>query len=221
MSEQTEAIITAVENNDMFAVDRLIKESPQVASTKMEDGASLVLHALYHGHADVAQRLAADRADLDVFEAAAIGKLSRVRELVGAHPKSVKAFAPDGFTALHLAVFFRRLDVVRFLLAQGSDVNAAAGNTANVCPIHSAAATRSAEMVRVILAAGANPDVKQTGGHTALHAAVLHDDRAMVLALLSAGADAGVANDEGKTAHELAGDGGAMAELLQRFIQRC
>ena len=57
------------------------------------------------------------------------------------------------------------------LLAAGAPPDADAVNTFKVRPIHSAAAVRDRTSVRLLLEAGADPNVRQQGGYTPLHTA--------------------------------------------------
>ncbi|GJM23853.1 MAG: hypothetical protein DHS20C16_02680 [Phycisphaerae bacterium] len=193
----------AVNANDLATVDRLLRQNPAFAAENDESGVSLLLSALYRGHADVAARIAEARDALDIFEAAAIGQLQTVRNLFQNDAEVLNGYSADGFTPLHLAVFFGRIEVARYILAHGGDVEASARNDSRVRPLHSAAATRDERMVRVMLSAGANPDAKQTGGHTALHSAAIHGNVPMTIALLASGADPAIQNDEGKSAIDL------------------
>lgn len=212
-----ERIRSAVTSKDLASVERLLHESPALATTRTRDGGSLLLLAKYIQADDIARRIAAVRDEFDIFEAAAMGELPHVRRMIEADPESPAHFSPDGFTALHLAVFFRQMSVARLLLANGADVDAAAQNDSVVRPIHSAAATRDSRPVRVILAAGADPNAKQTGGHTALHSAVLHVNMPMVMSLLGAGADPTIRNDEGRSPREQAAEtnSGPLMALLR------
>ncbi len=193
----------AVCSNDMASVVRMLQDTPALAEARDDGGVSLLLTALYHGHRDLADMIASRRPSLDVFEAAAMGQVDAVRHHVRTDPCAVNSCAKDGFTPLHLATFFGKIDVARFILANGGDVGAAARNPSAVQPLHSAAATGDANVVRVILAAGADPDAKQAGGHTALHSAVVHGNVAMTIALLASGADPSIQNEEGKAASDL------------------
>lgn len=202
-AEVVESFREAVVAGDLATVDALLQESPDLAAIKDENGVAILLLALYLQKTDVAARIAAARDSFDIFEAAAMGKLANVRSCLDADPDALGAYSADGFTPLHLATFFGKMEVVRFILANGGDVDAIARNDSKVRPIHSAAATRDARMLRVILAAGADPDTKQTGGHTALHSAALHGNVPMTIALLAAGADPAMQNDERKSAIDL------------------
>ena len=50
----------------------------------------------------------------NIFEAAATGRIQRVRELLKKDPTLAKAYSPDGWTALHLN--WGHLDIVELLL---------------------------------------------------------------------------------------------------------
>jgi ankyrin repeat protein len=134
--------------------------------------ASPLLQALYEGRAEDAERLRGEQPELDLFEAAAVGDAVRLGELLdaGADPNE---FAPDGFTPLTLAAFFKRPDAARLLIDRGADVELRASHEEiRVLPIHSAAASGgSVEIVRLLLDAGADVNAEQPGGFTALDAA--------------------------------------------------
>src|ERR671933_827542 len=98
-----------------------------------------VLQAIYRGDREQAERLAAGR-ELDVFEAAALGRTERLRELLDADPSLANAWADDGFQPLGLASFFGNVAAARLLVERGAEVNSASRNQMKVMPLHSAAA---------------------------------------------------------------------------------
>lgn len=179
---------------------------------------SKVLAALYAGDTAALDRVLAAGADLDLFEAAALGRADRVRALCRSHPGDIGAWSWDGFTALHLAAFFGTPEVVAILLARGADPAARSRNDMAVQPLHSAVARGKVESARMLLAAGADPDARQHGGWTALQAAAARGDDALVALLLGAGADPTLANDAGDTPASLASAGGhsTVADRLSR-----
>jgi ankyrin repeat protein len=130
--------------------------------------------------------------------------VERVQQLIAADSAAVSGWAADGFQPLHLAAFFGHPSIAAMLIANRADPNSVARNAMAVCPLHSAAANRSCETVRLLLEHGANPNTKQHGGWTALHAAALHNDLNMIRLLLDHGADPHVKSDEGQTAADLA-----------------
>ena len=56
---------------------------------------------------------------LDVFEAAALGEVDRLREILDGEPTSATAYSGDGFTALHFAAFFGGPEAAELLLERG------------------------------------------------------------------------------------------------------
>jgi ankyrin repeat protein len=172
---------------------------------------SPIMQALYAGRRDEAVAMAAD-ADLDQFEAAALGDAARLQEVVTADRGRAREWSDDGFTALHYAAYFGTPEAARILIAAGADVAAVAANDMRVQPLHSAAASASvsgsAETSRLLLEAGAPLDAQQTGGFTPLHEAALNADVPLIDVLLEHGADPGVRSDDGNSAADIARENG-------------
>lgn len=163
-----------------------------------------LLNAVYQGDAAGRDAILAERAPADVFEAAAVGDVARLGELLDADGSLRDAVAEDGFTPLHLASFFGHADAVRALLARGAALEAVAENPMRVRPLHSAAASGDLDVVRLLVGAGAEVDARQEGGFVPLHAVAQNGDSDGVDLLLAAGADASLATDDGRTAADLA-----------------
>ncbi len=102
---------------------------------------SELLQAVYRGDQARVDELLAAGSPLDVFEAAAVGKTERLRELLDQDPSVANAWATDGFQPLGLASFFGHFDAVQLLVERGAEVNSASRNQMKVMPLHSAAAT--------------------------------------------------------------------------------
>jgi uncharacterized protein len=151
---------------------------------------SPLLLALYEGRADDVERLRTESGPLDLFEASALGDVDRLRDLLdgGADPNE---FAPDGFTPLTLAAFFKHPAAVRLLLERGAEVHQRARHEQiKVLPIHSAAANGgSVEIVRALLDAGADVNAQQPGGFRAIDAARQEGHEELERLLLDRGAE--------------------------------
>ena len=153
-----------------------------------------VLQALYRGDRDEAERLAADR-ELTDFEAAAVGRTDRVRQLLDQDPDLANAFGDDGFHPLGLACFFGHVDAARLLLERDADVNALSRNEhIQTAAIHAAAASEGKdestryELVELALDHGADPNLPQGGGFRAIDAARQNGDKRVERLLLERGA---------------------------------
>jgi ankyrin repeat protein len=160
--------------------------------------------AAYWGRDQVLQRLLKEADRLDFWEAATVGATERVRELLEEEPSRVGARSPDGFTALHLSVFFGHPATARVLIDAGADVLARTANALNNQPLHAAVAgsdpAARLACVEILLTAGAAVDEQQSGGFTPLMAAAQNGDDLLVDRLLSAGADPSLVDDEGNSA---------------------
>jgi uncharacterized protein len=148
---------------------------------------SEIMQALYRGDDDDARRLAKS-ADLDVFEAASLGKIERLRELLGADPALAQARSDDDFTALHYAAFFDGPDAARMLVEHGADVDAFAANELGVHPLNSAAAAGRREVAAILLEHGADPNAPTRGGFSPLDAALENGDQELASLLRTHGA---------------------------------
>jgi ankyrin repeat protein len=171
-------------------------------------GVSEPMQALYEGDRERAERLLAEREEIDVFEAAAFGRVGALRELLAADPALARAFSSDGFTALHFAAFFAQPAAAALLLEHGADPRARARNPMAVEPLHSAAAADQTEIARLVLDAGADPNARQEGGFVPLHAAAHTGNAELSELLLERGADRALATDDGQTAVDIARQAG-------------
>lgn len=197
-------MMEAVLAGDIEQVRPRISESPASAGARDGQGVSAIMQALYRGRRDVAEVLRAAHEAPDIFEAASLGDIARLSELLRKDRGLAHAWSSDGFTALHFAAFFAQEQAARILLESGAAAGAVARNGMQVTPLHSAAAARQSEMVRLLLESGAAVDARQQGGWTALHAAAQHGDVRIVEILLEHGADAGATNDAGLRPADLA-----------------
>jgi ankyrin repeat protein len=94
-----------------------------------------------------------------LHDAAREGDLTAVRELLGrSYP--VNAFDFLGKTPLHYAVLAEHFAVVDALLHAGADVNAHDERTIGDTPLGEAASTCSLRMARLLVEAGADPNIR-------------------------------------------------------------
>jgi uncharacterized protein YndB with AHSA1/START domain len=117
-----------------------------------------VREALYAGDRAAAEA-AAEHADLDVFDAAALGRVDRLRELLDADPGLVETLSDDGFTPLHLACFAGGVDAVRLLVERGAPLERVSeAPFARVRPLGTAVFAGRVDAARALLEAGADPN---------------------------------------------------------------
>jgi uncharacterized protein len=150
------AFFDLIAAGDDDAVTEKLEARPDLAGRRNEAGLSPVLHALYHGRAELVDALLDANPPLDVFDAAAVGRTRGLEELLDSEPELARAWSPDGFTALHLAAYFGQEDAARTLLDRGADPRVVSTNREiKVAPVQSAAAGGHDEIVRLLLEHGA------------------------------------------------------------------
>jgi ankyrin repeat protein len=201
-------LIGAVNAGDTDRVRELLAEDPSLVGARDESGVSALLLARYRFDRATTDALLAADPELDVFEAAALGYVDRLRERLLDDAGAAAAVSPDGFTALHLAAFFGKPEVARLLLESGASVDVYTRNPFANQPLHAAAAGRHIEVCRVLLAAGADVNATQHGGYTPLHEAAQHGDVEMTELFLSAEADPALQTDAGETPAQIAAAAG-------------
>jgi hypothetical protein len=145
-----------------------------------------------------------------------------------------------GDTALHLGAAGYRVEIVKLLLAAGSDPNAST-NHRQSGPLHYAAdgyiigpawdEERQIKTIECLLGAGADVNAQDKNGAAALHRAVRTRCAAAARVLLEAGADPSLRNKAGSSAFHLAvqntGRGGtgtdeardAQRQIIEEFLR--
>jgi ankyrin repeat protein len=155
------------------------------------------LHAaVFLGHPDVAAILLKHGAKVnDIFVAAGVGDVAKVKALLADHPDAIASRGPQGGeTPLGVAAMNGRQAVVEVLLAAKADVNAAKNlNIANrdpgETPLHEACAYGYAAIVQSLLDHGAEVNAQDGLYSTPLHYAAEGGRKDIVALLLAHGAD--------------------------------
>jgi len=202
--ETAAELMTAVEAGDAARVTELVTFDPAIANARDEAGVSALMRARYRADRAVTDALLAADPELDVFEATARGYVDRLRERLEEDPGRANAYSSDGFTALHFAAFFGKVEVARILLEEGASVDAYTRNEFANQPLHAGAAGRNIDVCRVLLAAGADVNATQHGGYTPLHEAAGSGDVELAELFLSAGADPTIQLPDGHIAADTA-----------------
>ncbi len=184
---------------DLEEIKASLRKNPSLVNALDEKGISAVLLAAYHGHRDLAEFLASNKPNINIYEASASGKIEQVRSLLGKEPQLVSSYSADGFTPLHLASFFGHTEIVKILLERKAMVNAVAKNPTKVMPLHSALARGEMPIIELLVTHGADVNATQQGGFTALHAAAQSGNLQATILLLSHGAKIDAKAENGKT----------------------
>ena len=162
-SEMTSRFQDVVAKGAVARVKGMLNAVPKLANVKDLAGGTPLINAAYHDDMALAKAL-----------------LERGAE--------VSAAKPDGWTALHFAVWKKNRDLVKLLLDRGADANAARGDGGT--PLHEAAAAGELAVVELLIAAGADVNAAKKDGWTPLKLATRRKHEAVAEALRRHGAKA-------------------------------
>ena len=96
MADAKQEIFAAIKDGDAERVRALVREDPAVATARDENGVSALLQAKYHMRDDLAAILLEAKPELDVFEAATLGKPERVTALLREKPEEAQTCQGTG-----------------------------------------------------------------------------------------------------------------------------
>jgi uncharacterized protein len=201
----SQAFFKLIQTGATAEVADAVQDDPSLARAHDASGVSALIWSIYTGQTLVRDSLRAElahqHADLDIFEAAATGDTVRIGAILDAEPQAVHSYSVDGWTPLHLAAAFATPEAVQLLLQHGAKVDAIARNPQANQPLHAALAlSRDPETIKLLLAAGADPNARQAGGFTPLFSAATANRRDLAELLIAQGASAQARDDRGKTA---------------------
>ena len=179
---------------------------PEVDLNHQGSNKRTALHvAVHQKHADVVQMLIDAGADIETKNdkghsplhlASSSGALTTAKMLVKAGA-DVRATDDKGNTCLILAAYLGHTDTVRYLMSL-PEVDLDQQGTNNFTALHFAVQQKHADVVQVLIDAGA--DIKTTNdGHSSLRLAILSGELTTVKMLVEAGADVRATDAEGAT----------------------
>ena len=207
----------AIQARDAAAVKRMLVAEPELATARNEKGQSALLLTVYSGNKELCDVLLARGVPLDLYEAAALGQLERVKQLIEKELSQARSYSPDGFPVIALAAVFGHLEVAEYLFGKGAEINAAATNGTGYNALTGAVASGHTAIVSWLLANGADPNYRYANGYSPLLTAAANGYLGIVSILLAGGADLHAQSNDGKTALSMAEERGhpAVAEFLR------
>ncbi|MGH2948198.1 MAG: ankyrin repeat domain-containing protein [Solirubrobacteraceae bacterium] len=111
-------LAAAIRAGEVDTVRAFVAADPALAGARDEQGLPVVLVALFHRRRDIADVLLEAEPELGVLEAAALGRVARLRELL---PERLHDRTPDGFTPLHAAAHTDDVEMAELLLSHCAD----------------------------------------------------------------------------------------------------
>ncbi|MGH9704839.1 MAG: ankyrin repeat domain-containing protein, partial [Candidatus Acidiferrales bacterium] len=190
------------------AVKQHLDHDPGLLYGRDFQGQSVYLLAAYARQPEVMAFFESKGLVLDVYEAAAGGKIDRLNELLRPAPGLVRTPNPAGDTPLHAAALAGQSKSIDNMISPGPDLsmpnpkrkNATAAHIGLQCPQREAAEA----MAFTLIGNGLNPNLATTDGDTILHSAARSGHPRVIRLLLQKGADPSARNAAGHSALDLA-----------------
>lgn len=217
-NESGKEFFEAIRAGDVKKVEAMLRSRPTLAHAKAKGGLSAILFALYTGRPDAARVLVDHGADLDVHDAAALGNLGRLRDLLESDPGLLEVRSADGFTSIGLAAYFGHREAAEYLLRKGANANAVGDNELRFTALTGALTQGHREVAKLLVATGADVNHRTGEGLTPLMYPAFHGDAETAAFLLDHGADVNARDNDGKTALGIAVEKGHddVASVLRR-----
>lgn len=205
----------AIASGDLESVKTLLAKDASLKNARNDDGISALQWSVYTFQPAVRDTLLAQGATLDPASACCVGDVDAVKSLVTR--ENVNVPSADGFPLLGLAAAFGGPECVSALIGLGADLNQKSTSLGGVAPVHASVFGRQTVSLKAILEAGADPNLQQEGGFTALMGAAQNGSTEAVDSLIAYGADKQAVNCDGKTAADIAEEAGhaSLAQLLR------
>ncbi|PGS48749.1 ankyrin repeat domain-containing protein [Bacillus sp. AFS041924] len=147
-----------------------------------------------------------------LFDATEKGEINKVKEILHKQQGLIDKENEHGLTLLGIAAHFGQFEVVKSLVKHGAKINAISHSKLSFIPkntaLHAAiAGAKSKEVIEFLLTNGADPNITDSEGHTALHIAAFEGNIAIAKLLIMNGAKI-KNNNSGKTPLEIAEERG-------------
>lgn len=227
-----EDVYEATWNGHFEKVKALLKEKPELISSKNADGDTLLFWAVISLNTNVVKLLIDNKADVNARNdngmTPLIGTVEgghydkadlQNAELLLAHGADVGATNNDGKTPLHYAAEGGYDELAELLLAHEANVNAR--EEGSWTPLFRAASYDQKALAKLLLAHGADVNAMDTSGVTPLHLAAFTYDKGLVELLLENKAEVNAKDNKGETPlrwaeHNKNADNKDVVELLRQ-----
>jgi ankyrin repeat protein len=222
LRSETDPYRRAVLSGDVHSVEGFLARDPSLLYARDRNGQSVYLLAAYAAQPAVMNLFESKGLVLDVYEAAAGGKMERANELLRGAPGLVRMANPAGDTPVHVAAMCNRSEVIENAIMYGPDFalrNPKRKNsTAPHLGLRSAPQAPAEAMAFAMVGNGLDPNLADADGETVLHSASYTGYPRVIRLLLQKGGQAEARNAAGETPVDIAVAAGHhdAAELLRQ-----
>lgn len=167
-------------HGNLAKVRELLDTNPDLLSARAPWNESAIEAATQTGNVAIIEYLISKGAPVDFFTSLVLGRTDQVASILRTDTSSARSRGVHDLPALYFAAVGGHVEIAQQLLDAGADANERAEAAA---PIHGAVMSGSADMVRLLIAAGADVSALDYAGRSARMLAE-DVDRADLLPLL-------------------------------------
>jgi len=213
----TQDLMKAIQARNPEEVDKILKANSELADAEVAPGVSIMLVAVFtQGDKgfirpednQLVQIFLKHKKKLDLFESSVTGNLNSVKELFGTNTHWIDTVAASSWTLLHFAAFSGSLDLVKYYIEKGADINKRAWKASKITPMQAGLLVGRVEISKLFLDEGADPLVRATKGFSAMHESAIVGDTTLIRLFYERGSELNSKTDEGKTPLDLAKEKG-------------
>ena len=208
-------IFELIEDGNAEDLQALVRKDRRAARARNDSGQSPIIFAQYQQREALAEIVKTAQPFTDIGEAAALGQIDRIRQILLLEPELMDASVYEGLTPLHLAARFGQAEAVELLLELGSSATARAKNDSGMLPIHCAIQSADLSTIEVLLDHDTLCDAEDRFGRTPLHYAIKAEELEVLQVLLKYGASPDRVSSFGTSPLEIAQ--GRTRQLLDGF----
>ncbi|WP_456201480.1 ankyrin repeat domain-containing protein [Wolbachia endosymbiont of Protocalliphora sialia] len=159
----------AIQGNKPSTVKLLLNKCANI-NAKDKDGKTPLDLAMQEGYTNIVEMIEQVQSDLDegLLTAVQDGNLNEAEDLVSRNA-NVNTTDIYSWTPLHWAAFEDRLEIARFLIKKGADINAADKGPYGKKPVHVAIENNSKDIIGFLLSKGVSINDTDKQGYTPLH----------------------------------------------------
>lgn len=206
-----------IETGNFQDLDLLLSRDPSLVSQNTSHDISPLLLACYYHKEKIVHTILKYITTITIHEACATGLTEQVKMMMEHKPEVANEISTHGFTPLGIAAHFDKEDIVRILLSHHADPNICSQNGYNSYPLHAALNNNNEVISKMLIEAGAEVNIVQSGRVSPLHLAAQHGNIELIIVLLEQGADISARTEFNLTAADLAAEKGfhEIAEILR------
>lgn len=224
-ADQIIEFIKAARTRDTVRIKAMLRANPRLLAARDPLGNTALVIAVNSGYRELAELLIDAGIEPNLWEAAAIGDVTRLENFLKDDPARLETWSPEGFWPLGLAAHFGHYDAVVFLLDRGADINRVSQHPLGVTPLLTCLFGGHPEIARMLIERGANVNVARCGsgwpraGWTALHYSAGLGFLDLIEMLIDRGANVNALDESGATPLAVSRETGH-AEIANLLLKR-